>query len=125
MGDVLEELMQAKGEVVDAVRAADADAMAVVRRFIEELENARKNNREAVVEIDQVKITSRRLENMTKDMNQLIHRAADGLEDLDRRFNMVIEAAGGAVREYSVGATAQHNAVKRNSDLIKQVCRLP
>lgn len=116
--------MQTKREVVDAVRAADADAITVVRRFIEELENVRKNNREAVVEIDQVKITNRRLEKMTKNMNQLIHRAADGLEDLDRRSNMMVEAAGGAMREYFAGATAQHSAIKRNSDLIEQVCRL-
>lgn len=116
--------MQTKGEVVDAVRAADADAMAVVRRFIEELENARKKNQEAVVEIDQVKITSRKLEDITKDMNQLIHRAADGLEGLDRHSNMMIEAAGGAMREYFARATAQNNAIKRNSDLIEQVCRL-
>lgn len=60
LSDVLGELMQTKGEVVDAMKAADADAMEIIRRFIEELENARKNNREAILEIDQVKISDPR-----------------------------------------------------------------
>lgn len=60
LSDVLGELMQTKGEVVDAMKAADAGAMEIIRRFIEELENARKNNREAILEIDQVKISDPR-----------------------------------------------------------------
>lgn len=60
LSDVLGELMQTKGEVVDAMKAADADAMEILRRFIEELENARKNNREAILEIDQVNISDPR-----------------------------------------------------------------
>lgn len=58
-------------------------------------------------------------------MGQLIHRAGSGLESLEKRSKMIVEWAGRAVEEFFAGATAQHNAIKRNSDLVEQVRRLP
>lgn len=66
LGDILGELVQTKGEVVDAMKAADADATGIIRRLIEELEYARKNNRETVMEMDQVRIPNLDLENVAK-----------------------------------------------------------
>lgn len=57
LSDVLGELMQTKREVVNAMKGVGADATEVIRRFIEELGDVKKNNREAVMEMDQVRIS--------------------------------------------------------------------
>lgn len=123
LGDVLRELMQTKGEVVDAMRTADADATGIIRRIIDELKNAWGSNRETVMEMDQVRTPNLDLGNATKNIGQLIHRAGSGLESLETRSKIMAEGAGRAMEELFASAAAQHDAIKRNSDLVEQVRR--
>lgn len=57
-------------------------------------------------------------------MDQLIYRAGSGLESLETRSKAIVEEAGRVVEGFFVGATAQHDAIQRNSDLVEQVRKL-